>query len=295
MQKMIFIGVAIAAIGAARIQAQAPAAASPSSPAYEVVSIKPNKTAARGIMIRMEPGGRFVADNITVKFLLQEAYNVKDSQISGAPGWLDTEHFDLNAKPEDGYAEAEKKLGNDAAREQHRLMLQAMLADRFGLKLHHEPKEMSMYALVVAKSGSKLKASAPMPDDDGPPGPPPGQPGAPPMRRGIMMHGRGDLTVASANLEMFADVLSRQIDHLVVDKTGLKGNYDFSLKWTPDPGEGQMFRGAGEPPRDAAPPPEASGPSIFTALQEQLGLKLEPQKGPVDTIVIDHVDRPSEN
>jgi len=81
-----------------------------------------------------------------------------------------------------------------------------------------------------------------------------------------------------------------------VDKTGLKGEYDFTLKWTPDEGQGQMFRGAGEPPREGAPPPpDANGPSIFTALQEQLGLKLESQKGPVDTLVIDHVERPSEN
>jgi uncharacterized protein (TIGR03435 family) len=92
---------------------------------------------------------------------------------------------------------------------------------------------------------------------------------------------------------MFADLLSRQLGRLIVNKTGLKGNYDFTLKWTPDEGQGQM---PGGPPGDAAPPPpDASGPTIYTALQEQLGLKLESQKGPVDTIVIDHVERPSEN
>jgi uncharacterized protein (TIGR03435 family) len=112
------------------------------------------------------------------------------------------------------------------------------------------------------------------------------------MRHGIMMNGRGDLTMTGATLERFADILSRQVGRLIVDKTGLKGEYDFTLKWTPDEGQGAM---RGGPPGDAAPPPEASGPTIFTALQEQLGLKLETQKGPVDTIVIDHVERPSEN
>ena len=110
------------------------------------------------------------------------------------------------------------------------------------------------------------------------------------------MMGRGDLTVTGVGLTQFADVLSRQIGHIVVDKTGLKGEYDFTLKWTPDEGQGQkMALPGGGPPRDATPPPDASGPTIFTALQEQLGLKLESQKGPVDMLVIDHVERPSEN
>jgi uncharacterized protein (TIGR03435 family) len=278
MKKLFWTVAAMAAVAAPRGGAQ--------PPAYEVVSIKPNHTAARGVMIRMAPGGRFVAENVTVKFILQEAYNVKDSQISGAPGWLDSEHYDIEAKMDEAEAAADSKLGSDAAMARQRLMLQSMLVDRFKLALHHDAKEMSVYALVVAKSGSKLHAAAAAAAAAG---------DAPPMRRGIMMRGRGDLNVTGANMEMFCNVLARQIDHLVVDQTGLKGEYDFALKWTPEAGEGQMFRGAGGPPGDGAPPPEASGPSIFTALQEQLGLKLEAQKGPVDTIVIDHVERPSEN
>jgi uncharacterized protein (TIGR03435 family) len=124
-----------------------------------------------------------------------------------------------------------------------------------------------------------------------------GPSGGPPLKGRMMINGRGELTVNGVALARFADVLSRQIGHIVVDKTGLKGNYDFTLKWTPDEGQmpGGPGGGPGGPPRDAAPPPDASGPSIFTALQEQLGLKLESQKGPVDTLVIDHVERPSEN
>jgi uncharacterized protein (TIGR03435 family) len=108
----------------------------------------------------------------------------------------------------------------------------------------------------------------------------------------MRMMGRGNLSINAGNLDMFTELLSHQLGLLIVNKTGLKGNYDFTLKWTPDEGQGQM---PGGPPADTAPPADASGPSIFTALQEQLGLKLESQKGPVDTIVIDHVERPSEN
>ena len=281
----------------AQSRAQSPAAAGTPPPAFEVVSIKPNHEGSGNVMVRMAPGGRFEAHNITVKFLLEEAYGVKDSQISGAPGWLDSEHYNIDAKAEDSAADSQRKLGRDEQQAQMRAMLQGMLADRFKLALHHDTKELSEYALVVAKNGPKFhEATAPANDpaaQDRPPGPP--TPGAPMPRGTMRMMGRGDLTVTGVGLTQFADVLSRQIGHLVVDKTGLKGEYDFTLKWTPDEGQGGMFRGAGEPPRDTAPPPDASSPTIFTALQEQLGLKLESEKGPADTLVIDHVERPSEN
>lgn len=262
--------------------------------AFEVVSIKPNHEGTRGIMIGMMPGGRFQAKNITVRFLLQEAFGIKDSQLSDAPGWIDSEHYDIEAKPEES-PDGDKRLSRDERETRLRQMLQGMLADRFKLAIHHETKELSEYALVVSKNGPKFHlTTAPEFDPSkGPPGPPTA--GGPMPGRGIRM-GRGELTVIGVDLTRFADVLSRQIGTLVVDKTGLKGEYDFTLKWTPDESQGQMFHGAGEPPRDAAPPPpDASGPSIFTAVQEQLGLKLESQKGPVDTIVIDHIERPSAN
>ncbi len=263
-------------------------------PAFEVASIKPNHSGTGNVMLRIEPGGRLSASNVTLKILLQTAYGVKDSQISGAPGWFDSDHFDVEAKPEDAPAAGQPKLGRDDREEQMKLMLQTLLADRFKLTLHHDTKELPLYALVVAKNGPKFHAAAVAPGDSAPPPPGPSgaPPGAPAMRHGIMMNGRGELTMTGATLERFADILSRQVGRLVVDKTGLKGEYDFTLKWTPDEGQGTM---RGGPPGVAAPPPEASGPTIFTALQEQLGLKLETQKGPVDTIVIDHVERPSEN
>jgi|HubBroStandDraft_1064217.scaffolds.fasta_scaffold08707_2 bla regulator protein BlaR1 len=277
-------------------RAQSPAAASTPAPAFEVVSIKPSHDGDNRMMIRMAPGGRFEAHNIPVKLLLEQAYDIKDSQISGAPGWLDSDRYNIDAKAEDSTADNQSKPDREAQQARLRAMLQGMLADRFKLTLHHDTKEMPIYALVVAKNGPKFHETTAPPFDPAASGPPPG-PGGPMQRGQIRMMGRGDLTLTGVPLTQFADVLSRQLGRLVVDKTGLKGEYDFTLKWSPDEGQGQMFGGPGGSPdgRPAAPPPDANGPSVFTALQEQLGLKLESEKGPVDTIVIDHVEKPSEN
>ncbi len=277
-------------------QAQSPAAATTPAPAFEVVSIKPDRAGNGRTMISMHPNGRFTAENISLKFLLQEAYRVKDSQIIGAQGWMATDHYDIEAKPEDALVESQKGISPEHQHEQMMQMLQAMLADRFKLALHHETKELPIYALMVAKGGHKLHEAAPSKDDEEIPGPM--RPDGPQPRHSIRMNGRGDLSISAESLDMFAEMLSRQTGRLVVNKTGLTGNYDFALKWTPDAGEGGMFKGPKQPGDGRsgdAPPPDAAGPSIFTALQEQLGLKLESQKGPVDTIVIDHVEKPSEN
>jgi bla regulator protein BlaR1 len=267
-------------------------------PSFEVASIKPNKSADGRVMIMNRPGGRFSATGITVKMLMGFAYNVKDDQISGATGWMDTDHFDIEAKEEAPAADA-PKLSPEEQMEQRRLMLQSLLADRFKLTLRHETKELPVYALVVAKGGPKLKESADPPADPGAPPvppPPPGPPNGGPPPRGMIQIGSGNLAVNGIELRVFADVLSRQIGRIVLDKTGLTGKYEFTLKWTPDERQGQMFKGAGDggAPRDTAAPPEA-GPSIFTALQDQLGLKLESQKAPVDLLVIERIERPSAN
>jgi len=270
-----------------RAQSQPPAGTT--APAFEVASIKPDH-GGTGLFRLGANAGRFAADNVTLKFLLQFAYHVRESQILGAPGWIDSEHYDIEAKGDDSSAAAPRKLPSDEEETQLRLMLQSLLADRCKLTLHHETRELAIYALVLAKSGSKLHESAVTPDDAAPPGPL--TPDGPQPIHSIRMTGRGSLSVSAGNLDTFADLLSHQLGLMVVNKTGLKGAYDFTLNWTPDEGQSQMH---GAPPGDAAPPPYASGPSIFTALQEQLGLKLESQKGPVDTIVIDRIARPSEN
>ena len=187
-------------------------------------------------------------------------------------------------------------------------MLQSLLADRFKLKLRHETKELPAYALVVAKGGPKLQAAKPGSDFKGIKG------AEGRVQRGKMTFGMGELTIPDEPLSMLARMLSQQLGRPVLDQTGLEGKYDCTLKWTPGQGEGMIGMGPGgggpEPgkgmvgtrePEDGSPqlgsppPPDMSGPSIFTAIQEQLGLRLESTKGPVEILVVDHVERPTEN
>jgi uncharacterized protein (TIGR03435 family) len=267
-------------------RAQTPANAA--SPKFEVASIKPSDGSNGLFRVGLDPSGRFMANNITVKFLLEQAYGMKDSQISGAPSWVDSAHFDIEAKPEDAFVQ--EKLSRDERFRQMTLMMQSLLADRFKLAVRHETKELPVYTLVVAKNGPKLHESAPAAESDSPPAP-----GRPLGRGGIQMR-PGEFTANAVGIDRLEDVLSRIVGRPVLNHTGLTGVYDFTLKWTPEEGEGGFMRGpGGPPPADAPPPPDANGPTIFSALQEQLGLKLESQKSPVDTIVIEHIEKPSEN
>jgi uncharacterized protein (TIGR03435 family) len=281
------VPIVLGLMNAPQTRAQSPAANAP-TPVFDVVSIKPNTGGGGLFRLRSDPG-LLQANNVTLKFLLQVAYHVKDPQISGAPGWADSEHYNIEAKSDDASTDMLRKLSREQQEAQARLMLQSMLADRCKLALHHETKELPVYALVVAKNGPKLHESADTPDDAA--AAPPSTPNGPQPRHSFRMNGSGDLTVLAQSMDMFADLLARLAGRPIINETGLKGNYDFALKWTPDEGRGQLAGG----PADTAPPGDASGPSIFTALQEQLGLKLESRKGPVDTIAIDHVERPSEN
>ena len=163
--------------------------------------------------------------------------------------------------------------------EQMRQKLQALLADRFQLTIHHETKEQPVYALVIGKNGSKLQESQMKPVD----------------RHRLMRMGRSELDAEGAAIDMLTSTLSNVLGRPVIDRTGLKGDYDFKLQWTPDPSQSGGFGGPPPPGVEAPPPPDPNGPSIFTAIQEQLGLRLESQKGPVDLIVIDRVEKLSEN
>jgi len=269
-------------------------------PSFEVASVKPNHSGTPMVRIMNTPG-RFNAVNVTPKMLIQFAYDIKGPQLSGSPSWIDSERYDIDAKTDETPDDVGKEA-RDAFNERRRLMLQSLLADRFKLTLTHETKDLPIYALVVAKSGPKFhETTLPPPDPEAaaePPGPPkPGQPLR--ARVGIMM-GRGQLNMNGAPMSQFANALSDQVGRKVLDKTGLEGNYDLTLQWTPDEGQGRMFGGAGGGPEgrsasDSAPPPDPSGPTLFTALQEQLGLKLESEKGPVETLVIEHIEKPSEN
>ena len=275
------------AVGLSQSSPQTQTQAQPSSaerPTFEAASIKPAKPGAMGSFIRNQPGGRFSANNMTVKNLLTIAYDVQPFQIVGGPGWLDSERYDVEAKAEessDGDAAAKPPSDMRKQMDAQRLRLQSLLAERCKLTMHRETRQLPVYAMVIAKGGPKLKES------------PVNTTGKPNMQ---MRMGFGQLNGVDTPLSILAETLSRQLGRVVLDKTGLTGNYDFNLQWTPDAGQmAAMGPPPGAPPGMAPPPSDPNGPSVFTAIQEQLGLKLESQKGPVDVWVIDSVEKPSEN
>ncbi|MEO7142610.1 MAG: M56 and DUF3738 domain-containing protein [Bryobacteraceae bacterium] len=265
-----------------RAQSQSQAVTAPSD-SFEVASIKPSKSGERNVSLVYSPGGRFRATNTPLKMLIRLAYNVQDFQISGAPGWINSERYNIEATSTEAPDDDLRKLNQEqfkAADARRRRRVQSLLADRFKLTLHRETKEFPVYALVVAKNGPKLQEAADAPAESGPPDPK-GAPDGPRKRmKGIRMD-RGEVSGYAASLSFLADALSNQLGRTVLDRTGLKGLYDFTLKWTPDESQGAMIKGPGDgspAAGNAPPPPDASGPSIFTAVQEQLGLKLNRRK-----------------
>ena len=255
---------------------------------YDVASIKPEKSGSMMFRVLNTPDG-FSATS-TVQMIIRAAYGIEDNQISGAPGWVSSEKYDVEAKMDQATADKLKKLGPTQMEPARQHMLQTLLAERFKLTVHRETKELPIYSLVVAKGGSKLHEAKP--GDTYPNGikGPDGR-SAPPGAH-LMRMGRGELTAQSLGMDQIAHLLTQQTGRTVVDNTGLKGNYDFTLHWTPDQST-PTLNGPGAGP-DSSTSSE-SGPSIFTAIQEQLGLKLESQKGSVEILVIDHVEKPSEN
>ena len=244
----------------------------PDEAAFDVAVIRPTTT--RDVMgsshshIWSAPtDSHLKAQNVTTLMLIQNAFNVPEMRIEGGPPWINTKKFDLEAESGPALDEKLRKLPSDQAREQKRRMLQALLADRFALKVHEETRTLPIYTLVVAKGGPKFQPS---------------------QKDGTTINSNGNngnvtMTVQGSDhtLRLLAEQLSRSIERIVVDKTGLDGRFDLTLKWVSDDITA----------RSDAP----AGPSLFTALQEQLGLKLEPDKGPVTILVVDHLGPPSEN
>ena len=247
-------------------------------PDYDVASVKENKAGDHMMRIMNTPDG-FSCTNIPLTTIIGIAYGVRQDLISGGPGWVNSTGFDVEAKVAGSDLEAFKKLSP----RQRFALLQSLLAERFQLKVHHETKVLPMYDLVVAKGGPKLKAAPPA---DQPPAAPPDATKDPgdAKPRGMMTMGPGMFKGEALPMKALANNLSSILEHTVVDKTGLPGDYDFDLKWTPEDTAPTADNGAAD-----------SGASIFTAIQEQLGLKLQSTKGPVDTLVIDHVELPSQN
>jgi uncharacterized protein (TIGR03435 family) len=245
-------------------------------PEFAVASIKPNKTNCC-VSGGVGNGGSSNRD-VTLKMLMATAYRVQEFQISGGPGWVGSDRFDVEAKAED------PKAGFDELR----LMLQSLLEDRFRLKLHRETKESLVYALVAAKGGPKVKLSADQASSSDVNGPSP--PGATGPNHGAFRFGPGSMIGNAVTLALFTRFLSQRLDRFVIERTNLAGRFDIQLQWTPDIGENPVDLGG-----NTIPPADPSRPSIFSAIQEQLGLRLEPARGPVEVLVIDHVEQPTAN
>jgi uncharacterized protein (TIGR03435 family) len=238
-------------------------------PKFDVASIKLSALGIKQVSeVQPLPGGRIHATEMSVMGLIQVAYRLRPFEITGGPGWLDSARYDIEAKSD-----------NPANAGAWQIMLQSLLADRFQLKFHRETKELPVYALVLARKDGKLGPSLNVSKEGGCVDrnlPSANQSSGPFCGGGT---GRGKISGLGMPIGGVAALLSRMLDHAVIDKTGLTGKFDFQAHFTPDGSQAT----------------DSPNPSLFTALQEQLGLKLEPQKGPVEILVIDGVQKPKEN
>lgn len=272
MVRLLFLVLLL--VGANTTYAQSP---------FEVASIKPSDPANCGEYPRIDTvSDRTTMNCVTLKYLVQIAYGVRDFQIAGAP-WMESTRYDIIAKaapiPEDAKDVASR---TDAERMTIaavlRARLQPLLADRFQLEVHREKKESPVYFLRQARGGSKLTAT-----------------GEGTHVSGGLRVGRGLLAGSMTRMSFLAQTLSQIMGRPVLDQTGLTDKYDFELRWTPDQSSANSALGGQLPVRPDAQPADQNIPTIFTALQEQLGLKLESGRAPVDVIVIDRAEKASAN
>lgn len=217
---------------------------------FEVASIHPNVGGSEGSVLNLPESGRLSVVNATLKTLIQFAYGVQNDQVIGGPKWLDTDRYDIEAK-----------TSAPVPQNREQPLMQNLLADRFRLKVHRERRELTVYVLELAKNGPLFKkntsGSSSIHTNHGP--------------------GQSQISVTGISMNQFAGMLGKQMGRGVLDKTGLRGNYDFSLAWDPDQTPGSTV------------------PSVFAALQEQMGLRLESQKAMVDVLAIDSAEKASEN
>lgn len=247
-------------------QTATPPSGAVKTPVYDVVSIKPNKTGSGNVSISIDDGN-YEATNVSLKDLILNAYDLKDSQIAELPAWAKSARFDIKAKVVEPDKEVFKKLTDDQFRE----MLRPILIERFQLTFHYETKVLPVYELVMTKDGPKFKTSA-VTDGDGKT--------VDGMGAGSMRVHNTELTAVGIAMKQLAFTLSGSVGRIVVDKTGLPGKYDMHLKWS----------------RDDGPPADADAvPGLFTALQEQLGLKLEGGKASVPVFITERVLPPVED
>ena len=283
--------VSATALSVSRPHAQAPAQAPDPNAAltYEAASVKPNKSGVQGSSIRRFPGGRLQATNMPLRALITFAYQVQGFQLVDDPTWIRNENFDIVAKMEGDPPPVMPGTGPDP----HMVAMRTLLAERFKLAVRRETREMDIYALVLARPDGKLgPALKPTTQDCAamiaaarggpPPGPPPG-PNSPVVcgMRGLP----GRLVAGAMPMSLLASNLSGQVQRIVVDRTGLSGAWDFEITFTPE-------RPLNPPPGVEFPAADPNAPSLFTAMQEQLGLKLQSTKGPVEVLVVERVEQP---
>jgi uncharacterized protein (TIGR03435 family) len=272
------MALAVPAVDGQANSAQSPAVtnANPAAaePAFDVAAIRENHSdhTARSHIVSSPTDGHLTVINVPMKMLLQFAFALPETRILGGPDWLSSIKFDIEAKSDSSVDDRLHALSSDDSKLLKQKMVQALLADRFKLIDHMETRELPVYALVAAKGGTKLqpsKSNGTTIDS---------------WNSKIDIRG-GDNTVA-----LLAEELSKKLGRVVIDKTGIPGRYDILLIWIPDDGAAPPSTGS-----TGISASTDSGPSIFTAIQEQLGLKLEPQKGPVQVLVIDRIEMPSAN
>ncbi|HEY1302144.1 MAG TPA: TIGR03435 family protein [Vicinamibacterales bacterium] len=289
MRRLIFVFVMAAG---ARLAGQVPDAQAPIS--FEAASVRPNTSGDSSTSVGPQPGGRFIATNAPFALLLTLAYQLQPFQIQGAPGWTRTDRFDIVAKLE-GDPPTPAIFGSTQT-DPRMLALRTLLAERFKLAVHWETQELPIYALVLARPDGKLGPNIHRSVVD--------CAAVAAARSAAAKEGRtttpttgdrficglrnnaGRMQFGGNPISFFANGLANQVARVVIDRTGLTGNWDFELTFTPE-----RIRQAppGAPPVDIDP----NGPSLFTAIQEQLGLRLESTKGPVNMLVIDHIEQPS--
>ncbi|HEX9200491.1 MAG TPA: TIGR03435 family protein [Acidobacteriaceae bacterium] len=241
-----------------------------SAPAFAVSAIRASGPASgSGMSIKFLPGGRLVARNATLRVLIKIGYDLNDDQLDGGPTWIAFKRFDIDAKPDAGPGGDSKPMSDTETKAFNHALMQGLLKDRFDLKLRSEMKDMPIYALVVGKSGPRLTKSQG------------GSSGSPIKGRS------GTIVGAGAAMDDLARELEENVHRPVPNLTGLDGRYDFKLEWTPD----SAVAPAASPATDASD----LGPNLFTAVQQQLGLKLEARKKSAPYKVVESVQLPSEN
>jgi uncharacterized protein (TIGR03435 family) len=285
---IILLAISITALAAfSRVQVRAQSASADAKAlAFEVASVKPNKSGTRREMMSDQPGGRFTASNVTLHQLVLDAYQLQSFQLTGGPSWVASDRFDIEGKA--GIVVPDDFAGHNLLQ----LMLRSLLVERFKLAVHNESRELPVYALVMARSDGRMGPKLVRSSVDC--AATSGRGNTPPVSRPTnterptcgMRTSPGNLTAGAVPVALLVNILGPLVNRPILNRTGLTGSFDIDLTWTPD----QPLQ---RPPGADEPPVDPNGPSIFTAVQEQLGLKLESTTGPIDVVVIDSVQHPT--